>query len=204
MNAPHHFELGEPHRTWTYFNADGTPFCGVARWDWPDRDKKIRQFHVNGKGVEWKRPEGSRLSSICLNCSTVAHALVVAGEKAADAAKRLFPGWSVTTNLGGENAAEKTDWSVLRGKHVTIWRDADAAGEKWEPQVARLALTAGAAGVLVVEIPLSAPKGWDLADDVPDGWRLDEMIENAVEYRNDEILLPMAVTDRAKVPLPSL
>lgn len=183
---PAHPQLGVPNKVWTYAFADGTPFCGVARWDWPDRDKEIRQFHVNGKGVEWKRPEGLaplfRLPEL-LNGGT--RVLVVAGEKAVDAAKRMFPGWSVTTNLGGENAAEKTDWSPLKGKHVTIWRDADAAGEKWEPQVARLALGAGAAGVLVVDIPPSAPEHWDLADDIPDGWRLDEMLDCAIEYRSD-------------------
>ena len=63
-------------------------------------------------------------------------------------------------------------------------------GEKWVHLVQRLCREAGAASVRVVDVPLSAPKGWDLADEPPDGWRLDEMLENAPKYRTDAYVAP--------------
>jgi hypothetical protein len=91
-----------------YVLADGKPFCSVARWDLPE-GKEIRQFHNNGAGVEWTRPDGQApLLYIRDLLNSGPPVLVVAGEKTADAAKRLFPGWCVTTSLGGESAALKS------------------------------------------------------------------------------------------------
>jgi RecA-family ATPase len=115
--------------------------------------------------------------------------LVVAG-KAADAAQKLFPGWTVTTWLGGESAMAKTDWSPMRGRDVTIWPDADDAGHKAFLQVQRLCREAGAAVVRRVDVPLEAPEGWDVADAAPAGWRLDEMLDAAEEYRTDAYVAP--------------
>ena len=106
---PRHPKFGEPHQIWTY------PQCRrldvlllVARWDLPE-GKEIRQFHVNGAGVEWKRPDGKApLFKLPELLNGGARVLVVAGEKTADAAKKLFPGWSVTTSLGGEGAVAKS------------------------------------------------------------------------------------------------
>lgn len=185
-DLPSHPTLGRPERVWIYVQADETPFCYVARWDPPGRRKEIRQFHRNGAGVEWTRPEGlAPLYALPELLSGGARVLLVAGEKTRDAAKCRFPGWSVTTHLGGENAEAKTDWSSVRGKHMTVWHDADETGERWSERVARLCLQAGAASVHIVEVPLSAPEGWDLADPIPEGWRVEEMLDNAIEYRSD-------------------
>jgi hypothetical protein len=180
-----HPELGVPHFVWVYYNPDGTEFCGTARFNLPN-DKTFRQFHTNGSGLEWSRPSGLaplyRANELVRSTKTV---LIVAGEKAADAAQKLFPDLFVTTNLGGEAAFAKTDWSILKARQTVLWRDADAAGEKWEREVSRRCLSAGAASVHLVDVPLSAPKGWDLADPVPADWRLSEMLENAIEFRSD-------------------
>lgn len=186
ISPPPHPTLGRPERVWGYVQADGTPFCYVARWDPPGRRKEIRPFHVNGAGVEWTRPEGlAPLYGLPELLSGGGRALVVGGEKTRDAAKKLFPGWTVTTNLGGENAEAKTDWTPVRAKHVTIWPDADDTGRRWAERVARLCLQAGAASVHIVDVPLSAPAGWDVADEIPAGWRLEEILESACEYRSD-------------------
>jgi hypothetical protein len=52
--------------------------------------------------------------------------LIVEGEKTADAASELFPSHVVLSWHGGTNAVHRSDWSVLRGFKVTIWRDQQA------------------------------------------------------------------------------
>lgn len=178
---PPHPQLGAAQRCWHYRHADGTIFCSVARWDFAGK-KEIRQFHVNGGGLEWKRPEGQAPLFGIDRIPSFGRVLIVAGEKTADAAQKLFPGWAVTTSLGGEAAYAKTDWSPVRGKQVTIWPDADAPGEKYSLEVANLCFQAGAKSIHIVNLPLDAPKGWDLADDPPAGWDLPAMLDEAIEY----------------------
>jgi putative DNA primase/helicase len=54
--------------------------------------------------------------------------LVVEGEKAAEAARNIFPDYVGTTSPFGAHAAPKTDLSPLLGRNVTIWPDNDPAG----------------------------------------------------------------------------
>ena len=95
--------------------------------------------------------------------------LVCEGEKAADAAARLFPDLTATTPMNGAESPGKTDWSPLKGREVLIWPDNDEAGQRFGEQVAHLAQKAGAVTVRVVRVPGHFPEKWDLADPVPDG-----------------------------------
>ncbi len=62
--------------------------------------------------------------------------VVCEGEKAADAAARIFPKSIAATSSGGAQATAKTDWTSLAGRTVLIWPDCDAAGEKYGREVA--------------------------------------------------------------------
>lgn len=190
QDIPPHPTLGSATTSWHYRNSDGSIFCSVARWDYGDRRKEIRQFHVNGSGAEWARPKGQAPLFAVGRIANIGRVLVVAGEKAADAAQRLFPGWAVTTSLGGESAAARTDWSPVRDKLVTIWPDADEPGRKYADAVGKLCLQAGARNVHIVNIPLDAPAGWDLADEPPQGWDLPMMVDNADSFWSD-IAVPL-------------
>ncbi len=108
--------------------------------------------------------------------------IVVEGEKAADAAEKLLDGPTVTTWQGGANAVNKTDWSPLRGRNVVIWPDNDEPGLKAAEAVASSLMRVGTASVKIVQLPDILPKGWDLADDPPDGVDIDELIANAKPY----------------------
>ncbi|MGD9511243.1 MAG: DUF927 domain-containing protein [Geminicoccaceae bacterium] len=105
--------------------------------------------------------------------------LVVEGEKTADAASALFPEFVPVSPMNGAQSPHFTDWSVLAGRHVTIWPDADEPGMDFAQKVAKLARDAGAADVRIVVVPDGAPDGWDLADPLPDGWSV-ETIETAL------------------------
>ena len=102
-------------------------------------------------------------------------AIVVEGEKAADAAKKLFPDYVVVTSAFGAKSAGRTDWSpLLAGRRVILWRDADAAGIKYAEDVLRLVPDA-----CLVSVNGKFPEGWDLADDVPAGVDLEDLLTTA-------------------------
>jgi len=195
---PVHPKLGAPSKIWHYLHLDGSTFCSVARFELKGR-KEIRQFHLNGAGLEWSRPRGLAPLLNHDRIATLGRVLVVEGEKTADAAQALFPGWAVTTSLGGSSAAGKTDWTAVCGRLVTIWPDADPAGDKYAVSVAELCLQAGAKAVHIVIVPEGAPVGWDLADAPPlASWRLDEMLDAAEEYATP-VPAAAAWTDASKV-----
>lgn len=129
----------------------------------------------------WKAPPAPRplYNLDQLAARPDASVLIVEGEKTADAAGELFPEHVVTTWQGGSQATGKADWSTLAGRDVTIWPDADDPGVKASEAVARLATKAGAASVAIVQVPADFPKGWDLADAVPEGADLDAMLAAA-------------------------
>ena len=103
--------------------------------------------------------------------------VVCEGEKATDAATSLLPGFVAVTSPNGSKSAGKADWSPLRGRAVTVWPDADAAGLEYARQVAKLATAAGALSVAIVSPPPDCKIGWDAADALADGWTIERAAE---------------------------
>src|SRR5439155_14559290 len=81
---------------------------------------------------------------------TVADVLLVEGEKTADAAQNLFPSYVAVTWPGGAEAVAKADWSILNGRRIVIWPDADASGHRATGRLGDLLFAAGAISVSVV------------------------------------------------------
>ena len=102
--------------------------------------------------------------------------LVTEGEKAADAAQRLFPDYAVTTPMHGAKSPAKTDWTPVQGsRSVTIWPDHDQPGSDFARLVAELADEAGGTTVSIVAVPAEFPEGWDLADQPPSDWTIERL-----------------------------
>jgi putative DNA primase/helicase len=127
--------------------------------------KKIRPLHWTGTEWIWKAPPAPRpllnLEQLRTRTGTV---LVVEGEKAADAAARLYPRATVTTWPSGCKAIDKADWSPLTGRRVILWPDADAVGQHAMDQLAQRLLRLPVDRVQMVTPPAGVPEGWDLAD----------------------------------------
>ena len=102
----------------------------------------------------------------------MAPVLICEGEQAAEAASQQFPDWVAVTSLHGAKAPQKSDWSSVATRDVTIWPDADEAGARFAAAVAQLVHEAGAASVRIVPVPNDVPAGWDLADPLPEGMDL--------------------------------
>lgn len=98
-----------------------------------------------------------------------ADVLMVEGEKAAEAARSLFPDSVVVTWAGGANNARKVDVEPLAGRRVTAWPDNDPAGRQAARLVLACSIEAGAKAAAMVDVPDAFPAKWDLADPLPAG-----------------------------------
>lgn len=127
--------------------------------------KKIRPLSWSGSSWEWKAPPSPRpllnLDQIRTRHCTV---LIVEGEKAADAAAKLYSKAVVTTWPSGCKAIDKADWSPLTGRRIILWPDADTVGQQAMDKLAQLLLRLPADRVQMVTPPSDVPEGWDLAD----------------------------------------
>lgn len=73
-----------------------------------------------------------------------AEVIVCEGEKASDAASRLFPEKVIVSNVNGAKSPWKSDWSSLAGRTVFLWGDFDVPGVSYIAAVERLVTDAGA------------------------------------------------------------
>jgi hypothetical protein len=171
-------------RHWAYRNADGSLAGYVIRVEkglkadgrrekaflplrWGLLGGGVPGWHSKGWEGDTSRPL-YRLPELL--AAPTAAVLVAEGEKAAVAAARLFPDLAAVACLNGARSPDRTDWTPLGGRRVIVWPDHDDGGRKFAADVARLALAAGATSAAIVRVPDGASKGWDLADDLPDGW----------------------------------
>jgi putative DNA primase/helicase len=151
-----HPKLGKPSAIWAYADAGGNVLGYVHRYDGVDGKefRPVTLWRSAAGKLQWcweswpvRRPlYGLR----GLAERPAAPVVVTEGEKAADAATVLLPGFVVVTSPNGAKAATKADWSPLRGRQVTIWPDADAAGLDYSAVVAKELADIGAASVAAV------------------------------------------------------
>jgi len=171
-----------PDHQWMYHAASGEAVGIVCRWDRPD-GKEIRPVRRNPDGT-WSigamiEPRPLYNLPAILKADPDEPIFIVEGEKCAAAARQC--GLIATTSSGGAQAAGKTDWTPLAGRHVIVIPDHDEPGERYTADVARLCQEAGAEDVRILRLADHAPDlpaGGDLADVLTDdrwcGLPLDE------------------------------
>lgn len=149
-----HMRHGKPSHRWEYRAADGKLNYCVDRWE-PKAEGERKQFAplslwrtAAGK-LEWryKGPPAPQPLYNLPSLAKAAPAVIVEGEKAADAAAILLPDHPVICWQGGAQAAAKADFLPLAGRECWLWADADEAGTKAMDAVAAALLKIGAAGV---------------------------------------------------------
>jgi uncharacterized protein (DUF927 family) len=116
--------------------------------------------------------------------------IVCEGEKSAEAAAVLCPGYVVTCSSNGSNSAKQTDWSPLKGRTVRIWPDADEPGDNYAMDVCQILFELGCQISIIDVRRLAAvapgggdrkPKiGWDAYDAVEE-WADVEALRKAIE-----------------------
>ncbi len=185
-----HSKLGKPVRRWTYLDSKDRLIGFIYRFE--DATGKTLlpmsycksdsgEFAWMFKSFEKPRPLYGldRLAK-----RPDAKVAVFEGEKAADAAQQLFPNYVCISWPGGSKAVKYTDVKELRGRDVTLWPDADEPGLECMERLSEILITETATKSKLVQLPEGLPKGWDVADAMPQGIELDlvAMLEGAIVH----------------------
>lgn len=190
-------------RRWAYLDIEGKVLAYVLRFDYTEDDgsrKKETLPQVYGRTASGKhgwcygRPPGARL---VYGLEKIAKEekkplLIVEGEKTADAAQTIFSNFYTLTWQGGSGTFSQVDWkkhldpNIIGKRRIVIWPDADVAGRKWSepgfgakeslPEI----LQKMGHDVKVVDVwncDWIPQNGWDLADDIPNDRKVDELFE---------------------------
>ena len=163
-----HYQHGKPSGVWRYTDFYGELIGFVCRFDLPE-GKQVLPYtlRTDGKHLRWMwkgfdKPRPLYNQYALLN-NPDAIVLLVEGEKTADAAAKIFPEFVCLTWMGGAKAYEYADWSVLKGRNVILWPDADEPGINAMKEIGKL-LQPIADNVQRVLINVAIPTHWDLAD----------------------------------------
>lgn len=172
--------LAQPHTQttatfkWEYHDQQGNVIATVNRYDTP-QGKTYRPW--DARAGKWQMPTPRPL----YNLPGIANAMdvvLVEGEKSAQAL--IDKGIVATTAMGGAQApADKTDWSPLAGKIVTIWPDNDPAGQIYAENARRALAKAGVATISQISIPAGKPEKWDAADAVAENIDITALLQTA-------------------------
>ena len=177
-------ELGAPVATYKYFDTHGNVVAAVTRYE-PDGIRKNKQFRpycfktIEGVKKWVAGAPDSRPLYRLPDWTTSPVVVLVEGEGKADALHSI--GILATSAMQGANAPiEKTDWSPLAGKSVTIWPDNDDKGQKYA-LAATAKLTSIGCKVRVVTVPVGKISTWDAGDCVAEGGDAAALVASAVD-----------------------
>lgn len=201
-------ELGAPVATYTYYDTRGNVTASVVRYE-PDgtrESKTFRPYCFRTEGGVTKWVAGApdlrplyRLPDIALASEVV----LCEGEGCADALTSM--GIPATSAMQGANTLiDKTDWSPLAGKTVTVWPDNDQPGFQYAKNVSER-LAAMGCTVKGVTPPSNVPAKWDAADCVAEGGDAHAIIANATQIASQpkaRIKL-VTISQLAALPPPS-
>lgn len=181
-------ELGSPAATWEYRDTTGQVMFYVHRFNTKDGKSFLPQtYWKDSTGWPiWKtwaplepRPAYG-LQKLAVRPD--APVLFTEGEKSADAAQRLFPGYVAVTTMNGAQSPQKTDFKPFAGRKVYIAPDNDEAGTKYKDKLIELLRNVGAEVVAVLRLDalvrdgIALAPGYDLADAERDGWTKEQLM----------------------------
>jgi putative DNA primase/helicase len=147
-NCPFSFsKFGKASAHWDYKNASGALIMRVCRFDRVtsegERAKeyrpvvygtaKLKKSGALRTGWHWRQLPNNRPLyglDVLVAFPVLAPVILVEGEKACDAVRKLFADYPCMTWSGGSKAIGKTDFSPLANREVWLWPDNDLAGQK--------------------------------------------------------------------------
>lgn len=167
-----HTTYGTPALVWDYKDEDGRLYFHIARYNLPDGKKQILPFcwSVKGEWVNKGFPAPRPLYGLeLLKIRPTAPILLVEGEKAADAARKLLGHiYIVMTWPNGSNAYKRADWKPIYGRNVLMWPDADQVGIDAMNGIAEI--LSKHCNQIKILTPVGLDDGFDAADALEQGW----------------------------------
>ncbi len=127
-----HPRYGIPSKIWPYADMDGRVMFYSARYETSD-GKVVLPWTWDDERDEWCNrawPDKRTLYRVADLIGSSLPIVYAEGEKAADAAAKLFPDWHATTHSGGGSAFGKTDLTPLAGRVVIVMADEDEPGRR--------------------------------------------------------------------------
>lgn len=157
-----HYKLGKPQYVWEYRNESGQLLLKVLRFEARFNGELKKEFRPltycqSSKGVkEWRWTSTFAKKPLYglneLAGKPNATIVLCEGEKAADAAKVLFPSCVCMTWLNGANAENKADFAPLKDRTVLIWPDNDKVGQSCAAQLTTLLKGNGCKKVVLLNL----------------------------------------------------
>jgi putative DNA primase/helicase len=214
--AYRHPEHGPPIATWAYHDADGRLLGYMLRFASADGRKVFSPLtYCKSADEEAWRAKGFPAPYPLYNARELAQrpdatVLVVHGEKAAEAARELFPQYVVTTSPFGHTLTQNASWSALENRNVIIAPDHSAEGDAMTKAYTKVISQVGALTIRVLTPKLLAtstwqegrrvrrpaiPIGWDLSNASKDGWTADQIaaeLGDASDLKQVEVPLKLA------------
>lgn len=163
-------QLKNASQVWRYKSLNGTTLFMVSRRDLPDGKKSFCpwSWSSDGKWVKKIWPQPRPLYGLeHLNQDPKKPILIVEGEKAADAARKIQSPYLVVTWPSGSKAFTRADWKPIYGRSILIWPDADEPGIHAAQEICKI-LHNHCPEIKVLNVN-DQPKGFDAADALADG-----------------------------------
>lgn len=159
-----------------YLDAKGDLLFYMLRHDRSAGGKHFTPLsYWRNSGWQKKMPPGKRplYGLPALSKHAKSTVIVVEGEKSADAGTKLSStgeaDYVFTTWPSGSSAYKQAKWSLLAGRNVILWPDADDPGIKAMNGIAEILKSSKVKSIQILDISEHSG-GWDVADAVSEGW----------------------------------
>jgi predicted P-loop ATPase/5S rRNA maturation endonuclease (ribonuclease M5) len=164
-----------PSGLWEYRDKESNFLFFIARYDSNGGKDFFPWQRINGNWVSKGYPTPRPLYNLDKICSDTSKEIIICeGEKSAEACSLLVNNkFTTTTWPNGSNSVDKSDWSVLKGRSVIIWPDADDAGKKAGDKIKDILINLNCSVLMVDTSPF--PDKWDAADVVANNGKWEDI-----------------------------
>jgi len=147
------FEGREADERYWFKDDKGEVLFGELQWRAPGREKRVRPCVYTAKGWREEAPPAPRalFNLDKLAAQPDAAVFLFEGPRKAAKAAICFPDAVMSGFAGGASGSGQIDFSPLRGRRVTLWRDADEAGARWQEATVATLQDAGAASIRAID-----------------------------------------------------
>ncbi len=187
--------IDKQNQKWVYRNEEGKPVLYIVRIDIANGSKLYHPFSFGDDGfIYMRRPKLKLLYRSEFLNKDERPVVVVEGEKAADAAAKIFTKADVVSWVGGANSISEGNWDLIKGRKIILWPDNDEPGKKAMYTLSELLDS----NYIYIVNTSSLPEKADLADEI-DIEVIKNLYKSATKIESDVITGEMVSSDLQKI-----